>query len=93
VALFTYDGPPGGHYSFLRTRHGTAPFTGLEPGDIVDFGEHQPPEDGRWRTAKTSASATRRPDNAPSSLSPLFSDAPPAADVPRRGRPARNTGS
>jgi hypothetical protein len=92
VALFTYSGPPGGHYSYLRTRYGTAPFSDLEPGDVVDFGEHEPPDDERWRTAKSSASATRIPDNAPP-LAPVFSDTPPAPDPPRRARPTRSAGS
>lgn len=93
MSLFVYAGPPGAHYSYLRTRHGVAPFSDLQPGDVVDFGEHQPPDDELWTTAKSSAAATRRPDNAPV-LSPVFSsapqlpqDAPPTGPV--RARPAK----
>jgi hypothetical protein len=96
VALYTYVGPQGGHYSYLHTRHGVAPFSDLSPGDIVDFAEHEPPDDERWRTTKHGFAATRVPDNAPAlPLAPAFSDAPDTAadQPPRRARPARSAGS
>jgi hypothetical protein len=93
VALFTYVGPHGGHYSYLPTRHGVAPFSNLNPGDIVDFGEHEPPDDEQWRTTKNGYTATRIPDNAPAlPFAPVFSDTPQEPQ-PRRPRPARGAGS
>lgn len=88
MALYTYDGPPDGRYSYLHTRHGIAPFTGLEPGDIVDFGEHAPPDEKHWRTAKASAVATRRPDND-LPLAPVFSDGPAEPGTEPASRPQR----
>jgi hypothetical protein len=91
VSLFVYAGPPGGHYSYLPTRHGTAPFSDLRPGDVIDFGEHQPPDDELWTTAKSSAVANRRPDNAPAPV-PAFSSAP-QEPAPRRARPVKTQGA
>jgi hypothetical protein len=63
MAVFEYTGAEGGAYFFLPTAHGVAPFTELNPGDLVDFGQSQPPGDGAWKPAKRGAKANKRPDN------------------------------
>ena len=94
MSLFVYAGPPGARYPYLHTRHGIAPFSNLQPGDVVDFGEHQPPEDDLWTTAKSTAVVNRRPDNAPD-LTPVFSspaeppDETAVATGPARPRSAK----
>lgn len=65
MSVYEYRGDPGMGYLRLACAHGTAPVTGLQVGDLVDFGEHQPPADGRWIDAPEGATATKLPDNHP----------------------------
>lgn len=64
MGVFEYRGEPGLTYLYLATKHGTAPHT-LQPGDLVDFGEHEPPVDKRWIEAPDGTAATKLPDNHP----------------------------
>jgi hypothetical protein len=65
MGVYEYQGEPGLGYLRLPCAHGTVPITGLTAGDLVDFGEHEPPADGRWFEAPDGATATRLPDNHP----------------------------
>lgn len=88
MSLYVFAGAPGTRYPYLRTRHGVAPFSELQPGDVVDFGEHEPPDDELWTTAKSTRIANRRPDNAPSLAVEFSNSTRPPHDAPTDG-PAR----
>jgi hypothetical protein len=63
VAVFEYTGPDRALYGFLLHGSGVAPFT-MHAGELVDFGDREPPEGGHWRPAPAGA-AGRLPDNHP----------------------------
>jgi hypothetical protein len=65
MGVYEYQGEPGLGCLRLACAHGTAPVTNLKQGDLVDFGEHEPPADGRWIEAPEGTEATRLPDNHP----------------------------
>lgn len=81
MGVYEYRGEPGMGYLYLATAAGTAPHTDLTAGDLIDFGEHEPPQDGRW-IEREGATATRVPDNASPEPEPVPLDAQPVEDAP-----------
>lgn len=79
MGVYEYRGEPGLGYLRLACAHGTAPVTGLKPGDLVDFGGHKPPDKVRWTLAPEGTAANRLPDNQPvvQDPEPEPQDAPP----------------
>jgi len=90
MGVHEYRGEPGLGYLKLPCAHGTAPFTGLKPGDLVDFGDEKPPADGRWVEAAEGAEATRLPDNHPDNQPTVQWPEPEDAE-PEDAAPAEET--
>lgn len=95
MGVYEYRGEPGMGYLYLATAAGTAPHTNLTAGDVIDFGEHEPPADNRWVEPDPGvAKILRLPDNHPDAQ-PLVEwpesepqDAEPAEDATPEPDPA-----
>jgi hypothetical protein len=92
MGVHEYKGVPGLGYLRLPCVHGTVPITDLQPGDLVDFGEHEPPADGRW-VERPDATATRIADNTWREPEPEQDAAPDDAEPTEDTPTATNTTS
>lgn len=94
MSVYEYQGEPGLGYLRLPCAHGTVPITGLQPGELVDFGGYDPPNDGRWVLREDAGEDVQRmPDNAPqlakADPEPEPEDAPPATVTPIKAKQAK----